>query len=271
MNKTSILIAMFAVITAASSAMAQIEFDGKSPRTNAPKLAAAIIEQDPGFDTPIPQPIPGYIPGCGDMVILPWPQNSCTDGPLLPQDCSQTDTGSWWWVAVCGEPLPWYAQPGYLEATTGSARTNPAEKAAAKAHFADLILGYANTYPEFAATVMPALKDKKANVVYDRKGAYVMSGKTVVRMDFEKLSHLSPAAPLAQQTKIAPALEAALYIVETGAALYGAYQAWNEYHSSDNDSGSGNNGSYNGGNVQPNIHQTEWEIQHNIQRMGAAH
>lgn len=270
MNKNKIAIAVFTMIAAASSAMAQVEFDGKSPRTDAP-LVSAIIEQDPGYDIPLPPQMPGQVPGCGDMAILPWPQNSCNDGPLLPQDCSQTNTGSWWWTAVCGEPLPWYAQPGYQEWINGLARTNPAEKAAAKAHFADLILGYVNTYPEFAATVMPALKDKKASVVYDRKGAYIMSGKTVIRMDFEKLSHLSPAAPQVQQTKIAPALEAALYIVETGAALYGAYQAWNEYHSSDNNNNSNNNDSDHGGHVQPNTHQTDWEIQNNIQRMGAAH
>lgn len=268
MNKNKIAIAVFTMIAAASSAMAQMDFDGKSDRTDGSKLTAAIIEQNPGYDIPLPQ-IPGQLPGCGDMAILPWPQNTCNDGPLLPQDCSQTNTGTWWWMAVCGEPLPWYTQPSYLEDAIGAARGNSAEKAASKTHFADLILGYANAYPEFAATVLPAFKDKKASVVYDRKGANVISGKTVVRMDFEKLSRLSPAATPALQTKIAPALEVALYIAETAAALYSAQQAWNEYHSSDNSSSSGNNDSNNGGHAQPNVHQAQYNIDHNIQRLGA--
>ncbi len=268
MNKNKIAIAVFTMIAAASSAMAQLDFDGKSDRTDVSELTAAIIEQNPGYDIPLPQQMP-EASGCGDMPILPWPQYSCNDGPLLPQDCSQTNTGTWWWVAVCGEPLPWYAQPSYLEDAIGTARGNPAEKDASKTHFADLLLSYANAYPEFAATIMPAFKDKKASVVYDRKGAYIMSDKMVVRLDFDKLPRMSPATSPAQQTKIAPALEAALYVAETAAALYGAYQAWNEYHSSDNSSDTSNNDSHSGGNVQPNQHQAQYNIDHNIQRLGA--
>lgn len=276
MKKTSILIAVFAVIAAASPAMAevpQIDFDGKDTKTTSPVLNAKALTAVPGYDIPLPQepevePMPEQLNPCQEFTILPWPM-PCHSTPTLPPNCDPVNQGSWWWVAMCGEPLPWYAQPLYIDPVKGTRNNSTTD--AGKANLAELILGYANTYPEFATSVMPIFKDKKASVVYDSKGAYIMSGRTVVRLDFNKLAKNTPTLTADRHNKIAPALEAVLYIVETGAAWYGAYQAWNEYHSSDNaPSDSGNNGGNNGGSTPPS-HQDEWDIQHNIQRSSAAH
>jgi len=275
MNKNKIAIAVFAVIAAASSARAQ-DFDGRTGNAGGLALSASAIETATEYDIPLPQepgvaPIPSELPPCGEYTILPWPL-PCNNTPQFPPNCQQPDNNSWWWIAECGFPMPTLPDPLYLDEPLGAARRGVAAKASHNGHLTDLILGYANTYPEFAAAVLPVFKDKNASVVYDSKGAYIMSGKTVVRLDFAKLSRMVPAAPASRQTRIAPALEVALYIVETGAAWYGAYQVWNEYHSSDNDSGSSNSGPQdNSGNIQPNLHQAQHDLDYNIQRTGAIH
>jgi len=155
--------------------------------------------------------------------------------------------------------MPVIPNPLYLNAPVGMASRGAAEKAAAKKLLADLILGYTNSYPELAASVMPIFKDKKASVVYDRKGVYIMSGGKVARLDFAKLSRMTPAATTIPQNKIAPALEAALLIAENVQVWYNVYQVWNNNHSSEN--------SNDGSSMNP---QDAHDIQNSVQRMRPA-
>lgn len=251
------MIAVFAIMAAGSAAKAEeinIDFDGKFKPQSMHEIFANGHQ---------------LLPAGADMIVAaPASANpDATPAPII----EQTNYGSWWWIAAYEEPLPQSARPVHIDAPAGAVRMVAAAKTSPKDHLADLILGYIDTYPEFVAAVMPILKDSKASVVYDSKGARIMGGGKVARLDFAKLGKTAPAA--APQNKvvpaIAPGLEIALYIVEAGAAWYAAYNAWNECSSSDN-SNSGNNGGYTGGSVQP-THQSAWDIQHNIQRSGAAY
>ena len=268
--------AMFVAIAAASSAMAQnqsINFDGKTSNISGPALNALTTGPNSGYEIPLPQapgvePVSDQLPPCDQNLTLTWPF-PCSHTLQIPPNCNQTGN-SWWWVAVCGESFPLYAQPVYLGAPYGADSKASPTKEPGKRHLIGLILGYANTYPEFAAAILPIFNDKKMSVVYDSKGAYLISGKTIARLDFTKLSQMTPAASTVSQNKIAPALEVGLLVAENIAAWYSVYQTWNSYHSSDNSTDSGSDGANNGGNAQPNTHQSDYNIQHNLQRIRTA-
>jgi len=263
MKKSNMLIAVFAVLAAASVAKAgevKVSFDGGTGGAVIPTLDMDI---DQGSMLPIPiepwtDPMPGVLPYCDGVQMFPW-SDFCTETPHMPLNCEQAGSGSWWWTAVCNDEVPVFPVPNIEDFET-FARKSAGSRSTANGNVSAFLVSYANAHADFAASVLPALASDKAKVFFDKKGgAYAVNGNTVVRIDLAKLGRQS--ALVSRLNKIAPVIQGALIVAETVQTWYNVYNTWNEYNSSDNDNGGGS-GSY-GGNIS---HQDQIDIQNNVQR-----
>jgi len=191
MKKSNIMIAVFAVIAAVSAAPAgNVDFDGQSSKETLSTLASLAIEPNLGYGIPLPQepgmePMPG-IPGQS------WPHQNLPPIPFQDFGCGLVclyGAHPYKWCACYdpGNPLDGF-QPNWgdiIAFVPGRKvefkRINPAESQDLQKKLVSILLGYCNTYPEFAAAVLPALQGKPV-VTADKGFAYVMYGDRGLRL-----------------------------------------------------------------------------------------
>jgi hypothetical protein len=239
------IIAVFVLIAAAATTKAEninVNFDGRASEVGSLAEAIAGIPVPGAEEDPIPWMEPGF-PG-GDDGLFPHPMTCmlyCQHG--MNNDCSCIDP---WWPYPWYEPatcqtIPhnntWYelanCTPGmdWGQIIAGGRRQTKAVAAARmlqpelQKKLQDILLGYCDTYPEFAAAVLPMLKDGNAKITVHNGHVYVIHGEKVMRF----------GANVPESERAATSKKWGLGAWETavsaGEAVYNAVNAWNEYSS----------------------------------------
>lgn len=238
MKKMSILIAVLAVISAASAARAEVagfNFDA------AASGAEGALSRDAAFDSSaaLPEPelrpvfpeLQPYIPSLDCSIVCfngmnsdcsckdPWQEVWQQAGGSNTFGCQGMDLNSWYGMVKCSQDDSVMANARGL-ARSGNAR--PRLDPALQKKLRGILLGYCDTYPEFAEVIMPALKDADAKILAREGFVYVVSGNSIIR--FGGKTPVEADKRIELPGWLGPAADAA-------GAVYGAINAWNEYHS----------------------------------------
>lgn len=249
MKKTSILIAIVTIIAAASATMAKdagINFDGRTMESGTFSEAIAEIPV-PGINE---VPLPLIVPGLPDGDIAPTrPPVGCTlychygleDNctciePWLPYPWEQpgvcqtlSQVGPWYELARCSPPAEWDQMIAGAQGRGESAALARVLQPALQQKLRDILLGYCDSYPEFAEVVLPILKDDGAKITIRDGFVYIISGNSIIRFrgkaneESGKESSLRKPGPTGLQYVDA--------FIQAGASVYNAVQSWNEHSS----------------------------------------
>jgi len=213
MKKTSILIAVFAVIAAVSAAQAEvaIDFDGNlGPQAMHDILAdsrqiipSGALDQVPvpvpvdPVESPIPMIEPWHIDPQDQcmMVCFPgvegypdccgashntytwWPQPWAAPGACQPMP----HNGAWYDMVYCSPAVDWGQVIAGAQGQTKSAKSARIFHPGLQQKLRDILMGYCNTYPEFAETVLPMLKKEGTKIMTHGRIVYIINGNSIIR------------------------------------------------------------------------------------------
>lgn len=249
MKKSNILIAAFAVIAAASVARAgnpEVDFDG---RTSGALSFTETLRENMAVagDITMPQAAPvaefagaiSPLSSGGCMAVCQYGMNSdcsCKKSWLqefLEQQSGTTcqpvplDTGWYEMVRCGGNPVDWNllisGSQGQAKSVASARMFHPDLQQKLR----DILMGYCNTYPEFAEAVLPMLKDEKAKIVARDGFVYILSGNSIIRFDGKATT--GPETNASSRKSWLPGWAGPA--ADAVGAAYAATQAWNEYHS----------------------------------------
>lgn len=277
MKKSNILIAIFTVIAAASVARAgnpEVNFDGRT--SGALSFTETLRENMAASgDMTMPQAAPvaefagaiSPLSSGGCMAVCQYGMNSdCSCKKSWLQEFLEQQSGttcqpvpldaSWYEMVRCGgNSVDWNL---LISSAQGQAKS----VASARMFHPDLqqklrgvLMGYCNTYPEFAEAVLPMLKNEKTKIVARDGFVYILSGNSIIRFSGKE----APVSEKGVSSRKKPSTGLALVdaAVEAGAAVYSAAQAWNEYHSYPPVPDSGTANDYHGPALNVNDHHDD--------------
>lgn len=175
---------------------AAIEAAGSMPLEARRNIPDYTLPQVPAPDFPMPTPIPSYLSGgCAMYCPYGYTYGSVTGGCSCKPDpwytiweqeggvggfnCEETNPNSWVGMALC------YPGANAVQGEAGrkvkSKKTPAAAQPALQKQLLGILLAYCDTYPEFAAAVLPMLKDGKAKIgVYDGF-VHIVNSKKIIR------------------------------------------------------------------------------------------
>lgn len=253
MKKNKILIAVLAVMSVASVARAGdpvADFDGRTSESMS--FTETIRENIAGAgDVILPQAasvveFPGGLSplssgGC--MVVCQFGiNNDCSCKEPWWLDLSYQQDGAqylcqpmphengWYEMVRCGgNPVDWNLIIAGAQSETKSAGSAHMFHPGLQQKLRDILMGYCNTYPEFAEVVLPMLKDEKARIATRDGFVYIISGNSIIR--FSGKVNAESGEEVSSRKKPSTGLPLVDAAVQAGAAVYTAVQAWNDYAS----------------------------------------
>lgn len=248
----------------AAKAEVRVDFDGSAPGTESftealkattaldsddlAPLPVSIIEPYPCTGVailPFPGPCDNFTPGqsiqpnpyypgaCAAVCfgtltadcrcVDPWQNIWEQEGGELGYICKGIPSNSWAGMAKCGPGADLSAVEELTQPkSTKSSRTS---HPALQKKLRKILLGYCNTYPEFAEAVLPMLKDDKAKITTHNGFVYIMSGNSIMRLG----GAISPESDGLSRKGGGLGIIGA--IVEAAGAVNDAINAWNDYGS----------------------------------------
>lgn len=189
MKKTSILIAMFAVITAASAARAEIDFDGRatSAITFMEAVKAIEVSQDikPAQEKlvwPLEDMPCASASMCGGMHYL---ADDCTCKPLPGyEDFYNHISSSAWWASALEDAS---RQPPAGVQRRAAVR-NLAGYYQVRKDLHDIILAQFNVHDNFSSNIFHVLQDEKTVILHNANGVYLVNGNTLYGTNNKELA-----------------------------------------------------------------------------------
>ena len=261
MKKSNTLIAVFAVIAAASAARAEvaINFDGNlGPQAmhdifadSRQIIPSGALDQVPvpvpadPVESPIPMIEPWNIdpqPACM-MVCFPgiegYPdccgaaQNTYTWWPQpweAPGTCQPIPhNGNWYEMANCNPTVDWDQIIPSAQGQTKSAKSARIFHPGLQQKLREILMGYCDTYPEFAEVILPMLKKEGTKIVTHGRIVYIINGNSIIRFGGKAPAESESGASARKKPSTGLALVDAA--VQAAEAVYNVVQAVNEYGS----------------------------------------
>lgn len=206
MKKMNMLIAVFAVMSAASVARAgnpDVDFDGRT--SGSISFTESIRENIVGAgDITLPHAAPAVdftgafspLSSGGCMVVCqfginndcsckkPWWLDLSYQQDGAQDSCQPIPLGTGWYEMVrCGgNPVDWNLIIAGARGETRSAGSARMFHPGLQQKLREILMGYCNTYPEFAEVVLPMLKDEKAKIAARDGFVYIISGNSIIRI-----------------------------------------------------------------------------------------
>lgn len=222
MKKSNILIAAFVILSAASEAKSENVTVDFERGTSGPVNFAEAIRKNvavPGDPT---------LPSAVTVAELAETDFFNQHGGIQPIYQPIPLGNTWYELVRCdGNLTDW-------EAMIADSQEPTPQKAARMFHpslqrkLREVLLGYCNTYPEFAEVVLPMLVDKNAKVAAHKGFVYIISGNSIIR--FGGITS-QESASLSRKGGSTSGLGLIGAIVEAAGAVNDAIEAWNEYGS----------------------------------------
>ncbi|MBI4349862.1 MAG: hypothetical protein HY550_00330 [Elusimicrobia bacterium] len=226
MKKSNILAAAFVVLSAASAAQAgnaTIDFDNRT--SGSVSFIEAIRDN---AAVPDDSALPPAVPEAAPADSSPWLSDFFSQHGGIQTICQpMSPSNTWYEVVRCGGlPADWESMiantPGQAEYVKAARTFHPGLQQKLR----DILLGYCNTYPEFADAVLPMLNDGNAKITIHNGFVYIITGERIMRFSGATPSKAEKGASSNKWSLTTWGTAA-----EAAEAVYNAVNALNEYGS----------------------------------------